>query len=865
MMLVEAGMKRASLIVVICVLVSLSFIGLRFLPDVRATTLFVGGAGPGNYTAIQSAIDAAGTGDTILVYGGVYLERIVIDKTVSLMGEEGRLVLIWGDEKGDVVQVSADGVNLTGFMVTRSGKNPVAYGYSGIELSSVTGCRIANNTVLVNFDGIVLGNSHGNTIAGNKVHNNMNVGILVSGVGNIIVKNSVYLNLAAGIALAHSSANIVSDNTVSDNQEGIHVFGSTYNTISNNSVSTHLMGIHLYWAENNTVSGNTVSGNWWAGIIVDYDSRLNSVVGNAVSGNRFGIYVDASEQITVSDNRVFSNSQAGILILLSERITLAGNVMTDDSIFIYAFDSRAHWNSHSIDETNSVNGKPVYYWRNVTGGVVPYDAGEVILVNCTNIIVENLDVSNGSVGIEMSFSSGIQIQENRISSNDWSGIYMYASNGNVITNNTFSSGRGYGTFIYLSDDNAITHNSFSANRVGLCVNYSSNNTIEGNLLPENRFGLFFHWSQGNTVVNNTVISSIWVGLAFFFSDVNMVYHNNFVDNARQAMDNSGTNYYDDGYPSGGNYWSDYNGVDEFSGPDQDQPGSDGIGDKPYLMTLGRRDYYPLMSPPVTVPARPPEVLRATLSGGNGEHVTVTWNLSPDDGQGFDSVLGYRIYRKATYDPQGFGYGLVGSLPKGASTFADSFAGEGSPDNYFYRVCAIDINSNVVCSSNQAGKFTRPLAQGPNLVSVPLIQSNESTDIVLQTVEYDKAWFYDSSSQEWKWYAKHKGYRRGLWNVNHTMGIWVNVTENSNLTVAGVVPAQTTIHLYEGWNLVSFPSFKAFNSVSDLKGEIGATRVEGYDSLPPYHLRVLGDAEVLQAGYAYWVGVDAEVDWIVEVS
>ncbi len=113
--------------------------------------------------------------------------------------------------------------------------------------------------------------------------------------------------------------------------------------------------------------------------------------------------------------------------------------------------------------------------------------------------------------------------------------------------------------------------------------------------------------------------------------------------------------------------------------------------------------------------------------------------------------------------------------------------------------------------------------------------------------------------------KDKTYSGGFSSLNEMMGLWVNVTEDSNLTVAGTVPAQTTIHLYEGWNLVSFPSFNASYSVADLKAEIGATRVEGYDLAPPYFLRVLGDAEVLQAGYAYWVKMDIDVDWIVEVS
>jgi len=56
------------------------------------------------------------------------------------------------------------------------------------------------------------------------------------------------------------------------------------------------------------------------------------------------------------------------------------------------------------------------------------------------------------------------------------------------------------------------------------------------------------------------------------------------------------NVWDDGYPSGGNYWSDYTGVDVKGGPDQDLPGSDGIGDTPYVLDTNNRDRYPLTKP-----------------------------------------------------------------------------------------------------------------------------------------------------------------------------------------------------------------------------------------------------------------------------
>jgi len=77
----------------------------------------------------------------------------------------------------------------------------------------------------------------------------------------------------------------------------------------------------------------------------------------------------------------------------------------------------------------------------------------------------------------------------------------------------------------------------------------------------------------------------------------MIYHNNFIDNVQQVSSFLVLmNVWDDGYPSGGNYWSDYTGVDLKWGSDQDRSGSDGIGDTAYVIDGNNRDRYPLMTP-----------------------------------------------------------------------------------------------------------------------------------------------------------------------------------------------------------------------------------------------------------------------------
>jgi len=124
---------------------------------------------------------------------------------------------------------------------------------------------------------------------------------------------------------------------------------------------------------------------------------------------------------------------------------------------------------------------------------------------------------------------------------------------------------------------------------------ANNNVIIGNNVKNNPGdGIMLDGSDGNTVVENTVTNNGKRGIALWMAKDNTIYHNNFIDNAWGQACSSQINLWDDSYPSGGNYWSDYTGVDEKSGVNQDQPGSDGIGDTPYTIYLNNQDRYPLV-------------------------------------------------------------------------------------------------------------------------------------------------------------------------------------------------------------------------------------------------------------------------------
>ncbi|MCK4457313.1 MAG: fibronectin type III domain-containing protein [Thermoplasmata archaeon] len=464
-------MRRWSLFVVLVVMASVFALSIPFVSDVSATTLYVGGAGPGNYTTIQAAIDAANPGETVFVFSGTYYENVVVNKTMSLMGESRDATIIDGGGVGDTVYLTASWVNITGFTVTGSDVGGIE---AGIRLQDAHNCNVSWNNVSGNGFGITLNQAHNSTIA----HNNL------------------FLN--------------------SDN-----------------------IAMYVTRSTNATITQNVMSRN--------------------------GIYVDGS--------------------LLE------------------------HWNSHTIDTTNTVDGDPVYYWKDVVGGTAPSDAAQVILANCSHWLVEGMYVDNSSVAVQLGFSS----------------------------------------------NNTIASNTAVRNRMGMLISDSRDNIVTGNNISDNYFGIIIMGSENNTL-----------------------FHNLFINNTMQAA-GSGPNTWDNGYPSGGNYWSDYAGTDDKLGPDQDIPGSDGIGDTPYEYHSGDGiDMYPLMGPdpPSFALPTPPRNLQAVAGD---DHVNLTWEPPVSDG-GLP-VMNYSVYR-GTSPGQGTLHVEVGNV----TSFSDASVLVGV--TYYYSVAAV---------------------------------------------------------------------------------------------------------------------------------------------------------------------------------
>lgn len=137
---------------------------------------------------------------------------------------------------------------------------------------------------------------------------------------------------------------------------------------------------------------------------------------------------------------------------------------------------------------------------------------------------------------------------------------------------------------------------------GVVIWYGSHNLVRGNVISNAYWGgvQTCSWTEENVVTENLFIGNntgVWVCCS---PGPDYIYHNNFIGNTFNALVGWGftsETEWDDGYPEGGNFWDDYEGIDEYSGPGQDIPGSDGIGDTPHpIPENDTQDDYPLMNP-----------------------------------------------------------------------------------------------------------------------------------------------------------------------------------------------------------------------------------------------------------------------------
>jgi thermitase len=359
--------------------------------------------------------------------------------------------------------------------------------------------------------------------------------------------------------------------TVNSEQGNVSVNGFTVQNSGQDGI-----GIVLE-CSNNNISENVLTNDGWG--IVLWGSTGNIIVGNTISGSsRDGMYLESSGGNLVRSNRLINNVW---------NLDVRGSNLSD-----YVQD---------IDTSNTVNEKPVYYWVNEHDRTVPLNAGYVAAVNSTRIDVKDLNLTNNGEGVLFEHTTDSTIANVLVSGNA-AGISLEDSSGNFISGST-ATYNIVNIWLYShSNSNIVKDNKAAGGMGGIWVEEESNdNIIENNTVSENAYlvgvGMMLDFSSDDNIIVYNEVRSNKVGVEMAGSPCknNTLYRNNFVNNAMQVtLCGFHVNVWDGGYPSGGNYWSDYKGEDFCTGFYQNETGSDGIGDTPYTIDANNIDRFPYL-------------------------------------------------------------------------------------------------------------------------------------------------------------------------------------------------------------------------------------------------------------------------------
>ncbi|MCD6237398.1 MAG: right-handed parallel beta-helix repeat-containing protein [Thermoplasmata archaeon] len=298
-------------------------------------------------------------------------------------------------------------------------------------------------------------------------------------------------------------------------------------------------------ASNVTIQGFTVQDGWckeeiyWDASGIKVFSSNVTIRDNVISFNRLGI--TAATDVT--------------------NLTVADNTFIDDGFLpgCYVYNGKLSKEDFLYEvSNNTVNGKPLYYYKNMHDFTVPKNAGQIILANCTNVTIRDVYISHTDFSIVLGFCSNCLIENCTITKTDGE-LILLNSDSNTIQNNTISYTLHGICLDFNSTDNIVRYNDISNSWVGISALTSShNNCIYGNILHDNAAGIlldalipgmkpynnnisenkFFNNNvgiqlQGGSYNNNIQLNNISrnkYGILLKYSDNNIIKENYFKRN-----------------------------------------------------------------------------------------------------------------------------------------------------------------------------------------------------------------------------------------------------------------------------------------------------------------------------------------------
>jgi parallel beta-helix repeat protein len=621
--------------------------------NLKGDILYVGGSGPGNYSSIQSAINAAREGDTIYVYNGTYCEGLEIYKEIDLLGENKNTTIIdtWSGSRPSA-KIESNNVSISGFTIQKSHSRIIEiqnsnnlnlnnniikykkdyYGGAEILLENTTKNTITNNNLLKT--GLYFDDSYNNTIYNNHVNGkpiiyleeqsdktvidagqvilikcdnitirNLDISKIPVGIQLLeshncyIINNRFNHSRYGGVELRFSHNNIIISNNFSEdkikldssnyniitdnifhNDYGIRIRTSNNNVIKNNKITSNENGVSLYYCHNHLVTDNFFSNNE-KGLYQIYSDN-NTIINNTCLNNEYGIKTGSGDNhiltnntlmsnifgisFSSSDNNIITNNRCsdnvyGIVFSTGKNNTIKHNSFFNDGLSIHSLNNNVY--------NNTVNDKPIIYLEGIENKIIDYTAGQIILVECDSIVIQNQEINNTTMGIQLSYSNNCSIKNNIISNNYCSldlcfsnhnmlkdntftsnaiGIDLYHSDYNILKDNICSQNNGwygyythgysyycYGIKLYSSDKNIIERNNCSNNIIGIYVKYrSNNNTIKHNILKNCNYSIKLRSSSNDNVISYNEIYDNKIGILLDGVSFNEIINNNFLQNIK---------------------------------------------------------------------------------------------------------------------------------------------------------------------------------------------------------------------------------------------------------------------------------------------------------------------------------------------
>ena len=254
--------------------------------------------------------------------------------------------------------------------------------------------------------------------------------------------------------------------------------------------------------------------------------------------------------------------------------------------------------------------------------------GTVVVVNSDNVTFRGFAVRNSgggivvdTAGIHLNYTHNCLIENNAFVDDAMLGVRIYFSHNATVRGNVITRRSTNGGILMQNSDYCTIRGNRITECGGIHLGNVNNSVIQYNNITANGYGITLGPVENVTICGNTVASNSQSGIAAGeWAKSSVVYHNNF--NNEHQYTQPGTLKWANGYPSGGNYWSNYNGSDRYSGSGQDLSGSDGIGDVHY-----GPDQYPLMRPWGTYAKIVTPSLNTEIKTAN---VTVEWELVETD-------------------------------------------------------------------------------------------------------------------------------------------------------------------------------------------------------------------------------------------